>query len=399
MRRVLFYTVFDVSPQKGGTERITETISRYLRATVGYKCYLSYSRELPDAFIKSNCFDGRLKLYENSSEKESVDFIISHRIDYIIVQGSYTIIPFFWTLVNKYKLQTKIIFVHHFNPGAEIYFNNFMTKWLGVRRGKSLKGKMKALLSIVKLPYTRLYYEYFVRHSYRNVYNMSDAVVLLSDKFIPKWMRVANIKDSSKFHVIHNSLTFDTFLTEHEIQAKKQEVLLVARLSEHQKRIKLALKIWKKIKQSSDAKDWILRIVGNGPWLEDYVDYVFKNDIDSVFFEGVRENVIDYYRNASIFLMTSNFEGWGLTLTESQQMGVIPIVFNSYESLTDIISDGFNGYIIENNDMNAFKDKVLYVMNNKEKRELVAINCIKSSKRFSIDIIGKNWMELMDKLG
>lgn len=41
--RVLFYTTFEVSPYKGGTERITSSISNGLRNYFGHNCYSAYS--------------------------------------------------------------------------------------------------------------------------------------------------------------------------------------------------------------------------------------------------------------------------------------------------------------------------------------------------------------------
>lgn len=46
--RVLFYTTFEVSPYKGGTERITSSISNGLRTYYGYKCYSAYSVKIED---------------------------------------------------------------------------------------------------------------------------------------------------------------------------------------------------------------------------------------------------------------------------------------------------------------------------------------------------------------
>ena len=45
-------------------------------------------------------------------------------------------------------------------------------------------------------------------------------------------------------------------------------------------------------------------------------------------------------------MMTSSFEGWGLTLTEAQQYGCVPLAFHSFASLTDIITDKVNGFAI-----------------------------------------------------
>ena len=51
-----------------------------------------------------------------------------------------------------------------------------------------------------------------------------------------------------------------------------------------------------------------------------------------LFLKG-QKNPEPYYNEASIFMMTSSFEGWGLTLTEAQQYGCVPLAFHSFASL------------------------------------------------------------------
>ena len=61
-------------------------------------------------------------------------------------------------------------------------------------------------------------------------------------------------------------------------------------------------------------------------------------------------------------MMTSRSEAWGLTLTEAQQMGVVPIAFDTYASLRDIITDGVDGEIIAEGDVDGYVRCVLNLM-------------------------------------
>lgn len=64
--------------------------------------------------------------------------------------------------------------------------------------------------------------------------------------------------------------------------------------------------------------------------------------LKNVLFEG-RQNPLSYYRRAAVFLMTSLFEGFGVTLTEAQQMGVVPMAMDSFEAVHDIINHRVSG--------------------------------------------------------
>ena len=80
-------------------------------------------------------------------------------------------------------------------------------------------------------------------------------------------------------------------------------------------------------------------------------------------------------------LMTSKYEGWPMVLMEGQQMGVIPISYNSFESITDIITNEYNGIIIPNNNIKVFIKQLKSLMDNPTKREQMATNAIQFSKK------------------
>lgn len=393
---VLFYTVSDVSPQKGGTERITNTICTYLSDKLGVNCYLAYKTNLDIKYKPSEIFKKKININEKTSIYNIKQFLQENQISTIIIQGSYTIIPNFRKAIQVYELNCKLIFVHHFNPGAEIHFNNLSQKIIELKNSKGITRIIK-FIKLIQLPLTILYYKIYVKYYYRKTYLLSDYIVLLSNEFIKGWNKITGIKDTSKYKIIPNALSFDEYFNINEFNNKAKEVLIISRLSEYQKRIFLALRIWAIIKSDPLYKDWTLRIVGDGIFKNEYIQYIQKKHIEDVIFEGLKTNVIDYYKKGAIFFMTSRFEGWGLTITEAQQMGVIPIAFNSYLSLSDIIDNGVNGFIIPNNDIRGFVEKAKLLMNNNNKRYEMAKNCIEQSKQFAIEKIALKWYNLFSK--
>lgn len=391
---LLYYTVSDVSPQKGGTERITHTLCDYFSREFRYHCYLSFSNNLPNYLKPSTCFNGRIRICESSNQKIIRDFLIKHDIMCVVVQGSYTIVPLFRKAILKTGKKIPLIFVHHFNPGAETKFNCFDRKRVELKEELNWKRKIWKLCSIIKLPATIAYYNWYVRHYYKVAYNNSDKIVLLSHSFINEWCEFAHQKDRRKFECIPNALSFSDYLNREDICKKKKQILLVARFSENQKRIKLALKLWQLISTNNHAKGWSFHIVGDGIYKNEYQKFVKKREIRDVVFHGIQSNTESFYKDSSIFLMTSAFEGWGLTITEAQQMGCVPVAFDTYSSLNDIIDDGYNGYIIEDNDINGFVQQVIELIVDNDLRSKIQYNCIDSSKRFSKDIVANRWNAL-----
>ena len=97
-------------------------------------------------------------------------------------------------------------------------------------------------------------------------------------------------------------------------------------------------------------------------------------------------------------MLTSAVEGWGLTLTESMQTGVVPLAFDSYPALKSIVTDGYDGCIIEDDNLEAYADRMEYLMTHQQERERMAKNGLESCKRFTIDKIVAQWVDMINGL-
>ena len=220
--------------------------------------------------------------------------------------------------------------------------------------------------------------------------------MLLTKSYIQLFQEYGKFKDDKKFSVIPNALSLLDILEKSEYESnKKKVVLVVARMDEIQKRISLVLRIWKDICHNEKAKDWELKIAGEGIYLERYRNYAKENELKNIEFLG-RVNPVPYYREASIFMMTSRSEGFPLTLNEAMQYGVVPLAFDSFESIRDIINDGENGYIIPEMNMETYSDKLLGLMTDDQHRRDMAMNALDSCKRYLPERIGDMWWKLLN---
>ena len=100
-------------------------------------------------------------------------------------------------------------------------------------------------------------------------------------------------------------------------------------------------------------EDWSLIIVGGGRQLDEMRQLAANLKLVNVKFEGFQDPK-SYYERASIFCMTSSYEGFGIVLVEAMQYGVVPMAFNSYISVTDIIENGVMVFLIEPFDIDAY---------------------------------------------
>lgn len=394
---ICFYTGKEVSPQIGGTERITASVAAGLSKYYGIKCYSIYASEIESKFEKYK-FEGTLLLNSiQKKRKKLVSFLKNNQIEVLINQGAFDLCSYFKAAVDE--VGAKLVTVHHFDPGYEEHFVTFHSLLAQIRRKK---GVLRKIWNIAKIPYYPIKKMIYLRRvpcTYKEAYDYSDRVILLSEKFKDDFLCYGGIRvdDRNIIRVIPNCLSFDDFFDMKNYPLKEKNVLIVSRLDEVQKRISLALQIWKDICSKEQYKDWKLFIVGNGDYRTEYQSYVDEYNLNNVFFEGT-QNPQRYYERALIFMLTSSHEGWGLTLTEAQQYGCIPLAFNSYKSLSDIITDGINGYIIGDLDMVAYKNRLQSLMDNATLRKEMAFHAIEDCKRYSPRNVCKRWYVVLNDL-
>lgn len=384
---IAFYTAFEVSPQKGGTERITCSIAKGLKEYYNVNCYSIYSESINSVFKRYDFVDV-FHLYNSKSSYSNLKLFFEYnKIDILVIQGAFSLIKPFREILPKH---IKIIFCHHFAPGWE---ENFFTLRSTFNLINKKRDTSKQLFKLLFYPFLKYKKNRCLHQMYNEAYQYADKIVLLSEKFKYDFMSYGNITDDSKFIAIHNALSFDNFFDISQYYKKQKEVLIVSRLEESQKRIYYALKIWRKIERINILKDWKLIIIGHGEDENLYKAYVKRHKLQRVSFEGIQQPE-PYYQRASLFMLTSKSEGWGLTLTEAQQFGCVPLAFNSYASLSDIIIDNKNGFIIPYPQIDVYVNTLKEIMINDKMRQKIAAQAIEDSKRFKLKSICNDWYKL-----
>lgn len=391
---ILFHTFGKLSPTKGGTERTSLTLATALTQEYDCRCFSSYEDRAAvtpkaDNIVDEHCWN--ISRDRAATVAECRAMLERFKIDVVIVQGSFIHVPIFREAVKG--LKCKVILAHHFEPGADVFFPRFSRLICKPRVG-SLRAFARWGLNVALYPRMKRKHLEQMQRSYRDAYNAADTTVLLSPRLRQPFMDFAGLTDDTKFRFIPNGLSFSEFLDEKDLDRKQTVVLIVARLDEHFKRISLALEAWRQVKTDPRSLGWQLKIVGTGADEQAYRRQVEHDNISDVSFLG-RQNPEEYYREASLFLMTSRSESWGLTLTESQQMGVVPVAFDTYPTLRDIITSGHDGLIIPDNDLPAYTEALLRLMDDPAERRRVAVAGLTSCRRFLPSAIASCWWKLI----
>ena len=78
-------------------------------------------------------------------------------------------------------------------------------------------------------------------------------------------------------------------------------------------------------------------------------------------------NVERYYKSASLFMLTSHSEGFGMVLLEAISFGLPCISYDCPSGPRDIVEDGVNGYLIPMDDFNSLEGATVKLLSNPKK--------------------------------
>lgn len=218
----------------------------------------------------------------------------------------------------------------------------------------------------------------------------SNAIVTLNKQDFENYKQ--NLKIIKKIEYIYNPAIIDNSNT---TTLENNIVISVGRLT-YSKGFDRLLKIWKLVEEKN--KNWKLMIIGDGEEKNRLENIIKEYNLQNVSLIPFQKNIEHYYEKASIYVMTSRTEGFPMVLLEAQKKGLPIIAFDCKTGPSEIIVDNQNGFLIKENDIQEFADKLLNIMNDKEKRIVFSNNAIIDSNRFNLKQICDKWEKLIEIL-
>lgn len=371
---ILFY--IDRYPGVGGIENVSTAIIGKLQ-------------QYHVIYVISNCqqvgvecpsFINLLKMPDSNNEESSqnfnylLDIIKKYGIEAIVYQDSYGN-----TYSNLCKAieETKLpLYVFEHNSPLFIYNKRDLDPIT------TAKGLLRRLLH----PY--LLHKEIARK--RCLLEHSKKYVLLSKHFIPEFCNLigADVHDTRITYINNPAKPIEYGAT----ILKENIILCVTRLAQ-EKCVDLMINMWADL--STQLPDWRFVVVGDGPEKPKLEGIVKKNNIPRVKFTGFAEPT-KFYQKSKIFWMTSKFEGWGMTLVEAMQHGCVPIGYETYSSIRDIIDSGRNGYLVNPDDETTFKEYTVQLAKDDNHRSILADLAVKKTEVFSVNTIINKWINLFE---
>lgn len=367
-------------PGIGGIENVTTIIIKELLYRGGYIIdiisHCQQNNELTEINIKNRIHIFRMpdmgKYYTKENFSYAENIIKYGSYDAIIYQDSYAPTECIVSkLSDKYNIP---LFVFEHNTPL------FVIKKRALDSLFSIKGFLRRFLHPLLIRLERKRKRYLLDHSHK--------YILLSSNYVKEFSKLIELKSPcDKITYINNPIELHgKSLGEPE---KENIILCVCQLNKV-KGVDKMLMIWQII--AKQLPDWKFVVVGDG----NEKDILIKQakNIPRTEFVGYAKPD-SYYKKSKIFMMMSQFEGWGMTIVESMHYGCVPVVYDSFSALADIIDNSINGFIIPNNDISEYEAAIITLARNEDIRKKMSLSAILKSKQFDVKFIVDKWEKIL----
>ena len=211
----------------------------------------------------------------------------------------------------------------------------------------------------------------------------ADCVVTLTHEDKDFWKSYAK-----RIEVIPNILT----ITPKKVIDYRAKRIIAAGRYVHQKGFDMLLEAWHLIDKSYN--DWHLYIYGNESRVP-FQRIVDKYEMNSnVHLMPATKDIVEEFSKSSIFVLSSRFEGFGLVLAEAMSCGLPCISFDCPYGPRDIITNGVDGILVENGNIEALKKAIERLMANESLRQSMGNKAINNVVRFDQKTIMNQWEQL-----
>ena len=223
-----------------------------------------------------------------------------------------------------------------------------------------------------------------------------DTLVIPSSKELPLWQRYHNF-----VRVIPNFLPQIPSLN---TTYSQKAVLSIGRMDKgDQKGFFRLLDIWQILAQNKkfecEFQKWRLIIVGDGVLKKELESKIKALNLqESVILKPFTKQIEKEYLSASIYAMSSHFEGFGMVLAEASSYALPCVAFDVKTGPSDIIENEKSGFLVEDNDLQGYADKLMLLMRDENLRFNFGTKAKQVvSEKFSKEVVMKEWQGLFDE--
>lgn len=390
---ILFIATFPIIPHEGGVQRVTNTLSKeFIRQ--GYNVvYLCHARKHKLEYPNFLCPQYYVELVNTTDEQirdELSDICQKHQITHVINQSCTSETARIIKLLPK-EIRFKTISVYHTVPFAA---DNITRKRIWTSVSHNARQHVFKYASLVSPTIYRRFFNHYEERALRTSFDVSTRFCFITDKFYP--LVTDHIPDAPtyKFFAIENPNSFPIQNNVPSWEERENAILWVGRLDAG-KNVLGFIKMWEQL--SCELLGWSAYIIGEGDESEKCKSFIRKRSINGLHLEGKQTDVAQYYKKCKFLCSTSYSESWGLTLTEAMTFGCVPVVMDTFLSLSRIVDDGKNGLICPANEF-EMKERLIHNISCPGLWEMLSKGAVEKAKQFDVSTIAKRWEKELKRL-
>lgn len=240
----------------------------------------------------------------------------------------------------------------------------------------------------------RMHHRTFLTVHDTNIYNsIAKTDIMLHKLFLTKLITISksvekSIKDINKKKsfttIVYNGVDTEKFTAGIRKKTDKKQLICVARIVPEKKGQDVLVKAVSKL---NNKKDIICSFAGGNPSGEDNIAKLelMAKDLgveENIQFLGNRSDISQLLSQSDIFILPSNYEGFGIVIIEAM-LAKVPVIASDIDGPKELITDGVNGFLFRVGDHDDLAEKIEAVLNN-DNSELIELAYRRAVNEFSI---------------
>lgn len=221
----------------------------------------------------------------------------------------------------------------------------------------------------------------------------------ITRRFIYPWcdhLVTQTLHDAKNYNFVTNVTTIYNPLVMPSLPVvnQKEKIILAVGRLDKQKGFDKLIKAYSLLPQH----DWELWIVGEGQERSSLEKQISELKMQNIQLIGVQKNIFDYYARASIFVLSSEKEGFPNALLEAMSYGCACISFDCPYGPREIITDKINGILVENQNVDQLTQAIYTLINDADTRQMLSQEAIKIRQQYAIEHIAEKWDEIIGRI-
>jgi glycosyltransferase involved in cell wall biosynthesis len=181
------------------------------------------------------------------------------------------------------------------------------------------------------------------------------------------------------------------------VSSLDSKVAVAAGRLNRQKGFDLLVDAWARVARSHP--DWTLRIYGSGEERGELRRRILEHGLhNEVLLPGATPRLGEALGEASLFVLSSRFEGFGLVVIEAMSKGLPVVAFDCPRGPGEIISDGVDGILVAPGHTAALAEAVCKVLDDDALRRRLGSAALETARRYEQGSVGAQWDALLAEL-